>query len=72
MTEQNEALKGNPAAEVLASNDFYPDQALVHAVLALAIELRTANILAAQATPDWLNEARKRMGEEPFPPEPGA
>jgi len=38
------------------------------ATLALVHEQRTANILAAQATPDWLNDARIRMGAEPFPP----
>lgn len=43
-------------------------RALAEAQLAVAFELRTANILAAQATPDWLNDARVRMGAEPFPP----
>lgn len=44
-------------------------RALTEATLAVAFELRTRNILTAQATPGWLNEARVRMGAEPFPPE---
>ena len=43
---------------------------MMNAQLAVAFELRTANILAAQATPEWLNEARARMGADPFPPAP--
>lgn len=61
-------MKGNPHYKLLGDEAMLPEHGIVHAILAVAFEQRTANILAAQSTPDWLNEARVRMGHEPFPP----
>jgi hypothetical protein len=61
-------LKGNPHYKILADEKMLPEHGIVHAILTLAFEQRTANILAAQATPEWLNEARVRMGHDTFPP----
>lgn len=68
-------VKGNEhhrLAAALMNNDAcgndYATMALIESNLAIAFELRTANLLAAQSTPEWLNEARVRMGHETFPP----
>jgi hypothetical protein len=63
-------MSGNPHYKILADEAMLPEHGIVHAILTVAFELRTQNILAAQATPEWLNEARVRMGHETFPPEP--
>lgn len=62
-------MDGNP--HYWAAQDPQADsgaQTLTQAMLAVAFELRTRNMLDAQVTPDWLNEARSRMGAERFPP----
>jgi hypothetical protein len=63
-----EKMPGNPYIRDAEYIDRAPEIRIIDAMMVVAFELRTANILAAQATPDWLNEARKRMGEQPFPP----
>lgn len=41
--------------------------ALTEAMLAVAHELRTANLIALQSTPGWLDEARARLGNPTAP-----
>ena len=63
-----ELLQASTSVTVLAQQDTMISAAGVHAQLAVAFELRTQNLLAAQATPEWLNEVRTRMGHDTFPP----
>jgi hypothetical protein len=63
-----ELLQGSTKVDILAQQNTMIAAAGVHAQLAVAWELRTRNLLAAQSTPEWLNEARVRLGHETFPP----
>lgn len=61
-------LPGNSAADRIASLGMLPaPEAQYLATVALAFEQRTANLIAAQATPGWLDEVRGRLGH-PTPP----
>ena len=69
----NFGLAGNTHVDHMLERGPIPAvEAQYLATMAVAFELRTVNILTAQATPEWLNEARVRMGHKPFPPEPKA
>ena len=55
-------MDSNPHYEILAGERMEPAHGIIHAILAVAFEQRTANLIAAQATPGWLDEVRERLG----------
>jgi len=65
-------MDSNPHYEILAGERMEPAHGIIHAILAVAFEQRTANLIAAQATPGWLDEVRERLGHptSPAPPAP--
>lgn len=68
MTGFNIGLPGNTAIDQMITKGTMPvEEAQYWATLAVAFELRTKNLIAAQATPYWLDDVRARLGNPTAP-----
>jgi hypothetical protein len=60
-------MNGNPHYKNAVYIDRDVQLRQVDALLVIAHELRTANIIALQSTPGWLDDARARLGHPTAP-----